>query len=194
MKALNDEDVEVLKRLKAALPTVGINGWHRGVQALTNVISALEGTVIEDAGKWRALFYGSARIRMFGSAGLAGNIDPNGQPYDGYAYICLELWTKHEAPTLPSTSAYLERYVEIAAANMDSHPVRKSLRQKYDDLLRLPFEVEISGSRYEDSVEVIAAEADVHKAIDECIEQHMTQIEARVRELTLDRNNNPETP
>ena len=35
------EDIAVLRRLKAALPTVGLNGWFVGVQTLERVIAAL---------------------------------------------------------------------------------------------------------------------------------------------------------
>lgn len=46
-----------------------------------------------DAARWRALL-ASERIRVLGSAGLMADTDPNGRPYNGYAHLGLEIWTK----------------------------------------------------------------------------------------------------
>lgn len=35
---ITKEDMEVLKRLRDALPTVGLNGWHLGVTVLNRLI------------------------------------------------------------------------------------------------------------------------------------------------------------
>jgi hypothetical protein len=36
---LTDEDWKVLERLRNALPTVGLNGWHRGVTVLDKLLA-----------------------------------------------------------------------------------------------------------------------------------------------------------
>lgn len=66
-----------------------------------------------DAARWRALFNG--RVRYLGSAGLHSDIDPHGRPFNGFAHIGLELWTKHEAESNPEDVQLLTRYADIAA-------------------------------------------------------------------------------
>ena len=67
-----------------------------------------------DAARWRALI-GSARIRVLGSVGLHSDTDPNGRPFNGYAHIGLELWTRHDGGHSPSDAAdWLTRYVDTA--------------------------------------------------------------------------------
>lgn len=51
-------------------------------------------------------------------------------------------------------------------------------REKLDALLRLPLELD-DGDR-----QGVADEDDVYQAVDECIERHIDEIEARVIELT----------
>lgn len=60
-----------------------------------------------DAAKWRAL-RNCGRIRMLGCAGISK------QTPDNYAFITLELWTTHDAPSDPSTLEYFDKFVEIA--------------------------------------------------------------------------------
>lgn len=47
----------------------------------------------EDANNWRALM-SSARIRCLGTAGLDTTVDPHGNPWNGYAHIGIEVWSK----------------------------------------------------------------------------------------------------
>ncbi|HEV2682614.1 MAG TPA: hypothetical protein VGV14_19085 [Rhodanobacter sp.] len=54
-------------------------------------------------------------------------------------------------------------------------------REKLDELLRTPFELD-DGER-----SGVADESDVYRAVDECVERHMDEIEARVVALTMER-------
>lgn len=75
------------------------------------------GDETRDAARWRALV-GSARVRVIGSAGLRTNIDPYGNPWDGYAHIGLELWTKHAPDAInepPDAVEWLTKYADTAA-------------------------------------------------------------------------------
>jgi len=62
--------------------------------------------------------------------------------------------------------------------------LREALREADDrwaQLLRLPFEIEIGDAAGN------ASEDDVVRAVSECIEKHMPEIEARVVALTMER-------
>lgn len=68
-----------------------------------------------DAERWRALI-GSARIRVLGSAGLTSELNPYGAPWNGYAHIGVELWTKHECAEENALGIeWLTKYTDIAA-------------------------------------------------------------------------------
>jgi hypothetical protein len=68
------------------------------------------------AKRWDALI-NSARIRALGSAGLNSELSPNGQPWNNYAHLGVELWTKHDEFTEDSFGkAWLEKYADIAIA------------------------------------------------------------------------------
>jgi hypothetical protein len=69
----------------------------------------------KDAARWRALI-GSARVRVLGSAGLISELNPYDKPWDGYAHIGLELWTRHEAAANepPDAAEWITKYADIA--------------------------------------------------------------------------------
>lgn len=83
-------------------------------------------SLIEDALRWRALNCG--RVRLLGSAGLTSEdgLDHYEKPYDGYAHIGLELWTRYTPigesldPKIEQASdanrASLLKYTDIGAA------------------------------------------------------------------------------
>lgn len=71
-----------------------------------------------DAERWRAVV-GCGRLRWLGSAGLHGDPDPNGKPWNGYAHIGMEFWTKHPdaddtAESVELFTRYADKAVEVA--------------------------------------------------------------------------------
>jgi hypothetical protein len=78
----------------------------------------------ESAGRWDALV-NCARIRPIGNAGLTSELDPYGKPWNGYAHLGLELWTKYhldnDTPVDNSLGInWLTKFVDIAAAVQSS--------------------------------------------------------------------------
>jgi len=73
-----------------------------------------------DAELWRA-FIGSARIRPQGSAGLESGTDPNGNQYDGYAHMGLEIWTKYDRNFSPELLAKMDKDTELGRRWLTSY-------------------------------------------------------------------------
>lgn len=74
-----------------------------------------------DAGRWQAVI-GSARVRVLGSAGLNSELDPYGKPWNGYAHIGVELWTKHEGGHEPPHAVeWLTKYADAAIHQETRH-------------------------------------------------------------------------
>lgn len=84
----------------------------------------------KDAQRWRA-FIGSARIRMIGSAGLKSDKDYYGNPYNNYAHLGMEIWTKYGNSLSPVQTKEMEagnamgrdwliKYADIAIAAQQS--------------------------------------------------------------------------
>lgn len=83
-----------------------------------------------DAARWRA-FLGSARIKPQGSAGLDSDKDPNGNPFNGYAHMGLEIWTTSDRDHPPELleqidhdtalgRRWLTRYADVARAAQEA--------------------------------------------------------------------------
>jgi hypothetical protein len=109
-RALNQADTDArpdVEGLGAMLHSYGVDG-----DTARTIAQAL-GPMLLDAERWQALI-GSARVRVLGSAGLTSAKDPNGNPWNGYAHIGLELWTRHDAPSNPIAITWLTKYADIA--------------------------------------------------------------------------------
>jgi len=73
--AVDEATLAVLRRLREALPTVGINGWSKGVAALDTVLAALSHPAVQAEGKgeaddprvWAALHAWDAAKRASGN-------------------------------------------------------------------------------------------------------------------------------
>lgn len=85
----------------------------RKIDLLERELTALQKdfkAVRADARKWR-LFTGSSRIRVLGTAGLAGD-------KRGYAHVGLEIWTTYEHPSVADEKtralSILDKYLDIA--------------------------------------------------------------------------------
>jgi hypothetical protein len=115
----NDESAPWHERLRGNSPAEWIQNAANDAASIMRTATPTAAADSEDAARWRALV-GSARIRILGSAGLHRDTDPNGQPFNGYAHIGLELWTQHGGGHSPSDAVdWLTRYVD-AARNQES--------------------------------------------------------------------------
>ena len=81
--------------------------------------------IVLDAQRWRALL-GSARIRILGSAGIKSDVDPNGNPHNGYAHFGMEIWTMY------GSSLSSEQREQMRANNESA----RELLIKYADIAR----------------------------------------------------------
>lgn len=84
-----------------------------------------------DAQRWRSLM-SCARLRPLGSAGLEGDRDYYDKPYNGYAHLGLELWTKYDARDAETEArlkgekdtarAWLTKFTDIALTLQAASP------------------------------------------------------------------------
>lgn len=97
--ALSDAEIRELVD-KFGMGTIGYENepgeyckhFARAIEA--RILGQQGGGDAADAARWRALL-ASERIRPQGSAGLTSEVAPSGEPYNGYAHIGLEIWTKY---------------------------------------------------------------------------------------------------
>ena len=69
---------------------------------------------VANAQRWEAVI-STGRVRVIGSAGVRDKHEHNGRPYNNYAHIGLELWTKHRSDaTFPSDISDFEGYANVA--------------------------------------------------------------------------------
>ena len=104
---IRGQNAELVRRLHdlAGSSSLDIDRLKRELAALQKDFAAVQ----SDARKWR-LFTGAARIRVLGTAGLAGN-------RNGYAHMGFEIWTTSEAH--PMVANEKVRSLEMLDKNLE---------------------------------------------------------------------------
>lgn len=100
--------------------------------------SSMPHDCVANAQRWEAVIM-QGRVRVIGSAGVKSKTDPNGEPYDNYAHIGLELWTKHRSDaTYPAAISDLEGYANIAVRARHELLNNPDRRHEFDYYVKSP--------------------------------------------------------
>lgn len=100
--------------------------------------SSMPHDCVANAQRWEAVI-STGRVRVIGSAGVRDKLDPDGKPYNNYAHIGLELWTKHRSDaTFPSAISDFEGYANVAVAARHDFLNNPDRRHEFDYYVKSP--------------------------------------------------------